>query len=45
MLYVIDEIRPVIELIFKLYLEDGYGFQKISEILNTKYIKTESKKK
>lgn len=37
MLYVIDEIRPVIELIFKLYLEDGYGFQKISEILNTKY--------
>ena len=37
MLYVVDEIRPVIELIFKLYLEDGYGFQKISEILNTKY--------
>ena len=37
MLYVIDEIKPVIELIFKLYLEDGYGFQKISEILNTKY--------
>ena len=37
MLYVIDEIRPVIELIFKLYLEDGYGFQKISEILNTEY--------
>jgi len=37
MLYVIDEIRPVIELIYKLYLEDGYGFQKISEILNTKY--------
>ena len=37
MLYVIDEIRPVIELIFKLYLEDGYGFQKISKILNTKY--------
>ena len=24
-------------LIFKLYIEDGYGFQKISEILNTKY--------
>ena len=37
MLYVIDEIKPVIELIFKLYLEDGYGFQKISEILNIKY--------
>ena len=37
MLYVIEEIRPVIELIFKLYLEEGYGFQKISEILNTKY--------
>lgn len=37
MLYVIEEIRPVIELIFNLYLEDGYGFQKISEILNTKY--------
>ena len=37
MLYVIDEIKPVIELIFKLYIEDGYGFQKISEILNTKY--------
>ena len=37
MLYVIDEIKPVIELIFKLYLEERYGFQKISEILNTKY--------
>ena len=37
MLYVVEEIRPVIELIFKLYLEDGYGFQKISEILNSKY--------
>ena len=37
MLYVIEEIIPVIELIFKLYLENGYGFQKISEILNTKY--------
>ena len=37
MLYVIDEIKPVIELIFKLYIEDGYGFQKISEILNAKY--------
>ena len=34
---IIDEIKPVIELIFKLYIEDGYGFQKISEILNTKY--------
>ncbi|MDO5556077.1 MAG: recombinase family protein [Clostridia bacterium] len=37
MLYVIDEIRPVIELIFKLYVENGDGFQKISQILNTKY--------
>ena len=37
MLYVIDEIKPVIKLIFKLYIEDGYGFQKISEMLNTKY--------
>lgn len=37
MLYAIDEIRPVIKLIFKLYIEDGYGFQKISEILNAKY--------
>ena len=37
MLYVIGELRPVIKLIFKLYLEEGYGFQKISEILNTKY--------
>ncbi|MBQ2937837.1 MAG: recombinase family protein [Clostridia bacterium] len=37
MLYVIEVLRPVIELIFKLYVEEGYGFQKISEILNTKY--------
>ena len=37
MLFVIEELRPVIELIYKLYVEDGYGFQKISEILNTKY--------
>lgn len=37
MLFVIEELRPVIELIYKLYVEDGYGFQKISQILNTKY--------
>ena len=37
MLFVIEELRPVIELIYKLYVEYGYGFQKISEILNTKY--------
>lgn len=37
MLFVIEELRPVIELIYKLYVEDGYGFQKISEILNTEY--------
>ena len=37
MLYVVEEIKPLIELIFKLYLEEGYGYQKISEILNTKY--------
>lgn len=37
MLYVIEELRPVIKTIFKLYVEDGYGFQKISEILNTEY--------
>lgn len=37
MLFVIEELRPVIELIYKLYVEDGYGFQKISQILNTKF--------
>lgn len=37
LLYVIEELRPVIKTIFKLYVEDGYGFQKISEILNTQY--------
>lgn len=37
LLYVIEELRPVIKTIFKLYVEDGYGFQKISEILNTEY--------
>lgn len=37
MLYVIEELRPVIKLIFKLYLENGYGFQKISQILNEEY--------
>ena len=37
MLYIIEELKPAIETIFKLYVEKGYGFQKISEILNAKY--------
>ena len=37
LLYVIEELRPVIELIFKLYVEEGCGFQKIADILNKKY--------
>lgn len=37
MLYVIEELKPVIKLIFKLYLEEGMGFQRISQELNTKY--------
>ena len=37
MLYVIEELKPVIELIFKLYVEEGMGFQRISQELNTKY--------
>ena len=37
MLYIIEELKPAIETIFKLYVENGYGFQKISAILNTKY--------
>ena len=36
-LYVIEELRPVIQLIFKLYVEDGYGIYQISKILNEKY--------
>ena len=36
-LYVIEELKPVIELIFKLYVEDGKGFQQISQVLNEKY--------
>ena len=36
-LYVIEELKPVIELIFKLYVEDGMGFQQISQVLNEKY--------
>ena len=39
MLYIIEELKPAIETIFKLYVENGYGFQKISAILNTKYKK------
>ncbi len=37
MLFVIEELKPVIILIFKLYVEDGIGFQRISQELNTKY--------
>ena len=37
MLYVIEELKPAIELIFKLYVENGYGFQKISQVLNEQY--------
>lgn len=36
-LYVIEEIRPVIELIYKLYVEEGKGFQKIADILNEEF--------
>lgn len=36
-LYVDEEIRPVIELIYKLYVEDGLGRKKICDILNSKY--------
>lgn len=34
-LYVIEELRGVIELIFKLYVEDGLGRKKITDILNS----------
>ncbi len=36
-LYVDEEIRPVIELIYKLYIEEGLGRKKICDILNSKY--------
>ena len=36
-LYVDEEIRPVIELIYKLYTENNIGRKKICDILNTKY--------
>ena len=36
-LYVDEEIRPVIELIYKLYVENGLGRKKICDILNSKY--------
>lgn len=29
MLYIIEELKPAIETIFKLYVENGYGFQKL----------------
>ncbi len=37
MLYIIEELKPVIKLIFKLYVEDRMGFQRISQELNTRY--------
>ena len=36
-LYVDEEIRPVIKLIYKLYVEEGLGRKKICDILNSKY--------
>lgn len=36
-LYVDEEIRPVIELIYRLYIEEGLGRKKICDILNNKY--------
>ncbi len=36
-LYVDEDIRPVIKLIYKLYTEDGFGRKKICDILNSKY--------
>lgn len=36
-LYVDEEIRPVIKLIYKLYIEDGLGRKKICDVLNSKY--------
>lgn len=36
-LEVIEELQPVIQLIFKLYIEKGYGFFRISQILNEEY--------
>lgn len=36
-LYVDEEIRPVIVLIYKLYVEEGLGRKKICDILNSKY--------
>ncbi len=36
-LYVDEEIRPVIKLIYKLYAYEGLGRKKICDILNSKY--------
>ena len=36
-LYVDEEIRPVISLIYKLYVEERLGRKKICDILNSKY--------
>lgn len=36
-LHVDEEIRPVIELIYKLYTEEGLGRKKICDILNSQY--------
>ncbi|EKC48140.1 hypothetical protein OBE_15342, partial [human gut metagenome] len=35
--WVDEELRPVIELIYKLYTEEGIGRKKICDILNSKY--------
>ena len=35
-LYVVEELRGVIELIFKLYVEQGLGRKKITDVLNSK---------
>ena len=36
-LYVDEDIRPVIKLIYKLYIEEGLGRKKICDILNREY--------
>ena len=36
-LYVDEEIRPVIELIYKLYVQEGLGRKKICDILKSEY--------
>ena len=36
-LHVDEEIRPVIEIIFKLYIEEAMGRKKICDVLNSEY--------